>query len=147
MIHYEHIPENFLSVIDNARKVLENDSNIVFAYLFGGLAKGTQKPLSDIDVAVYINSTKDIAIYKMKLFDTLADILRTSEIDLVILNDAPESISGRILQNKKILVDKEPFRRHEYESMTLRKFFDFSIKEKQILYRRYGIDRHTTSSS
>jgi len=62
-----------------------------------------------------------------------------SELDLVILNTAPTSLAGRILQNKRILIDKEPFKRHEYESVTLREFFDFSIKEKSIFLSRYGI--------
>jgi hypothetical protein len=34
---------------------------------------------------------------------------------------------------------KIPILRHEYESLTLRKFFGFAIKERDILQRRYGI--------
>jgi hypothetical protein len=36
-------------------------------------------------------------------------------------------------------VDKEPFVRHLFESRILREFFDFSMKERDILKRRYGI--------
>ena len=43
------------------------------------------------------------------------------------------SVAGRILQNRQILADKEPFRRHIYESVTLREFFDFKIKENAFL--------------
>jgi hypothetical protein len=42
-----------------------------------------------------------------------------------------------ILENKKVVVDREPFLRHHYESLTMREYFDFSIKEKDILYRRF----------
>ncbi|GFP20688.1 hypothetical protein HKBW3S03_02192, partial [Candidatus Hakubella thermalkaliphila] len=40
---------------------------------------------------------------------------------------------------KKLLIDKEPFRRHIYESVTLREFFDFKVKEDAFFARRYGI--------
>jgi len=42
-----------------------------------------------------------------------------------------------ILENKKIIVDKAPFFRNNYESLILRKYFDFAIKEMDILKRRY----------
>jgi hypothetical protein len=57
----------------------------------------------------------------------------------VVLNSAPISFAGRSLQKRKILIDKDPFLRHKYESRILREFFDFTIKEKEILHRRYGI--------
>lgn len=141
MICFEQIPDDIMVYIGKLQQTLKEDDNIVFAYLFGGLAKGVITPLSDVDIAVYINNIKGISEYKMKLFATVCDIVKTSEIDIVILNAAPESIAGRILLNKKLLVDKHPHMRHIYESVTLRKYFDFSIKEKQILFRRYGVGR------
>jgi hypothetical protein len=51
------------------------------------------------------------------------------------------SLAGRILQKRKLLMDKDPFLRHKYESRILREFFDFAIKEKELLDRRYGIGR------
>jgi hypothetical protein len=79
---------------------------------------------------------------KMDYLDTfgkISEILGTGEIDLVILNKAPLSLAGRVLQGRKVLVDKAPFVRHRFESLTLRMFFDFSLKERTILKRRYGI--------
>ena len=144
MIHFEHIPNDILLYIEKLQQALHKDDNVVFAYLFGGLAKGAVSPLSDVDIAIYVNRVEDMVEYKMKLFVMLSEILHTSEIDIVILNTAPESITGRILLNKKLLVDKNPHKRHIYESLTLRKYFDFSIKEKQILFRRYGIGRYSS---
>jgi len=139
MIKYEKLPKNILSRIQNLKNVLLQDDNIVFAYLFGGLTKGEVKDLSDIDIAVYLKDTGNLAGYKLQLFDRLSNALGTSELDLVILNTVSLSIAGRILQNKKLLIDKEPFRRHIYESVTLREFFDFKVKEDAFFARRYGI--------
>jgi hypothetical protein len=61
-----------------------------------------------------------------------------------ILDENPNSplpLKAKIIQNKKVLVDKDPNLRYSFESLTLREYFDFSIKEKAILYRRFGIGR------
>jgi len=141
MIKFERLPANILSRIPEVKSVLVQDDNIVFAYIFGGLAEGKVKPLTDIDISVYLRDTDNLAEYKLQLFNMLADVLGTSELDLIILNTAPISITGRILQNKQILVDKEPPVRHAYESLTLRKFFDFRVKEDALFSMRYGVGR------
>jgi len=41
MIHFEHIPDDILLYIEKLQQALQEDDNVVFAYLFGGLAKGT----------------------------------------------------------------------------------------------------------
>lgn len=98
-------------------------------------------PLSDLDIAVYIRDTSDLAEYKINLFGKIANAIGTSELDLIILNTASTSITGRILQHKQILIDKDPTVRHAYESLTLRKYFDFKVKEEKFFSLRYGIGR------
>jgi len=139
MIKLEKLPSDILARLREAEGVLAQDSNVVFAYLFGGLAKKEIRPLSDVDIAVYLRGTKNLAEYKVNLFDRITDVLGTDELDLVILNTAPISIAGRILQDKRTLVDEEPFLRHRFESLKLREFFDFRIKEEAFFARRYGI--------
>lgn len=141
MIKFERLPADILSRIPDVRRILLNDNNVIFAYLFGGLAEGKVKPLSDIDIAVYLRDSDNLAEYKLNLFDRLTDALRTSELDLIILNIVSLSIAGRILLNKQILVDKDLPIRHSYESLTLRKFFDFRIKEDAFFSMRYGVGR------
>ena len=67
----------------------------------------------------------------------LASFLETDEIDLVVLNRAPLALKMKILENKRVIVDKAPSIRHRYESLTMRQYFDFSVKEKAILNRRF----------
>jgi predicted nucleotidyltransferase len=143
MIRYRPIPENIHQKINSLADIFINDPNIIFAYLFGGLLKDKPNPLSDVDIAVYVKNIKKLDY--LELFGNIADILGTDEIDLVILNTAQLSLAGRVLQNRKILIDKDPFLRHRYESIILREFFDFTLKERDILKRRYGIDRTLNS--
>jgi uncharacterized protein len=139
MIKFEKLPGDILQRLSALNDVLLRDDNVIFAYLFGGLAKGKVMPLSDVDIAVYLSQVEALSEYKMRLFTDITNILGTDEIDLVILNTAPVSISGRVLQNKQVLVDKVPFQRHAFESLTLREFFDFKVKEDLFFKRRYGI--------
>ena len=47
-------------------------------------------------------------------------VYNTDEIDLVILNTAHLPLLMNILRNKKVIVDKEPFARQIFESLTMR---------------------------
>jgi uncharacterized protein len=137
MIQYKKIPEDIHERINALVDFLMEEKNIIFAYLFGGLARERISPLSDVDIAVYVKSITKLDY--LGLFSRVTDILGTDEVDLVVLNRSPESLTGRIIRHRKVLVDKEPFVRHRFESVELRKYFDFSIKEKAILQRRYKI--------
>lgn len=96
-------------------------------------------PLSDVDIAVYLEESRVVQEKKMEILGALIDILKTDEIDLVVLNNASLPLRMRILENKKVVVDRAPFLRHHYESLTMREYFDFSILERAILNRRFLI--------
>lgn len=78
MIKYDKLPRDILSKIPEIKELLLQDDNIVFAYLFGGLAKGEVKSLSDIDLAVYLRETDGLADNKIQLFGKLTDALGTA---------------------------------------------------------------------
>ena len=137
MIKYHKLPPNINQLLPAAGSYLQSHHNVLFAYLFGSLAKGAPAPLSDVDIAVFLKRGDHNAKNKLELLGGLIDVLETDEIDLVILNTAHLPLLMNILRNKKVIVDKEPFARQIFESLTMRKYFDFSIKEAAILQRRY----------
>ena len=137
MVRRDPLPNDILQRLPAATRAMEDDPLVLFAYLFGGLTRGDPKPLSDVDMAVYLREAASAADSKLAIFDVLTDALGTNELDLVILNTAPISLVGRIIQGRKLLVDKEPFCRHRFESAKLREFFDFRIREDAFLERRF----------
>lgn len=141
MIKDKKLPENILNLLPQANDFLENYSKVIFAYLFGSLTKGKVNPLSDIDIALYLKKGTNFAREKMVILKKLIDIFGTEEIDLVILNTAPLTLKARIVSAKKVLVDKDPFLRHSFESLVLREYFDFSKKEEDIFKRRFSLGR------
>ena len=138
MIKQNTLSSDVLSRLSLLEPLLLSENRIIFAYIFGGLATGEQRPLSDVDIAVYLDGCIDKADVKLEIIGRLSDTLKTDEIDLVILNDAPISLVGRILKKKRLLADKQPFLRHSFESLALREFFDFSRMEQDILFRRFA---------
>ena len=100
------------------------------------MAAGKAGPLSDVDIAVYLED-HSLAEKRLQILGGLIDALKTERIDLVVLNGAPLPLRIRILRNKRILSDRAPFLRHAYESVTMRSYLDFSKLEKRILERRF----------
>ena len=137
MIKHSKLPENIEHLLPVAQAYLKSRGDVLFAYIFGSLARGKILPLSDVDISVYLTEDADFVEKKMEILGKLIELLETDEIDLVILNSAPLTLRMKILESKKVIVDNAPFLRHNYESLTMRKYFDFSIIEMAILERRF----------
>ena len=137
MIRFNKLPENILQLLPGAVKYLELHPKVIFSYLFGSLSKGKPSPLSDVDIAIYLKKGDNLAERKLEILGKLIDILETDEIDLVVLNTTDLPLVMGVLNNKKLIVDKDPFARHLFESLMMRKYFDFSIIESAQLKRRY----------
>jgi hypothetical protein len=137
VIKYKRLQKNIESLFPGAWAYLESRPDIVFAYLFGSFGKARPSPLSDVDVAIYLKEFTDIPGKKMEILGALMGLLQTEEVDLVILNHGAIGIRMKVLEQGKVIVDKAPTVRHQYESLTMREYFDFSVKETAILERRF----------
>ncbi|EHQ08348.1 type VII toxin-antitoxin system MntA family adenylyltransferase antitoxin [Leptonema illini] len=111
---------------------------VEFAYLFGSMASGEQNRFSDVDLAVHREEGADVIQQTMDLYDRIGKVFEPVKLDLIILNSAPISLSGRILTKSRLIYDRAPFRRHIYESLTLRMFWDFRIKEDAFFKARFA---------
>jgi hypothetical protein len=118
--------------------VLERHPAVRFAYVFGGAARGELRPLSDVDVAVYLDDAVEPLQTRLDLIGLATRHLGTDEVDLVVLNRAPTALLGRIVQSRRVIVDKDPFLRHRFESLALRMFLDFRIFERRFLDARFA---------
>jgi predicted nucleotidyltransferase len=113
--------------------------DVMLAYVFGSVGREEQNVMSDVDIAVYLEKESDPVDARVRLLGQICRELGTDDIDLVVLNHAPVTLQGRVIRDGEVIVEKTPFYRHALESLVMRKFFDFSIKEKQILEKRFGI--------
>ncbi len=130
------LPADIERRLNTLGQALADHPAIVFAYLFGSAARGKLGPLSDVDVAVYFDLAVDIAHGQLEAMRRVTRHLGTDRVDLVVLNTAPTALAGRILASRRVIVDREPFLRHRYESLAIRKFCDFRVLEHRLLARR-----------
>ena len=103
-----------------------------FAYLFGSVAEGKAGPLSDIDIAVYLDplDLKDL----LPLLHTLCLSLKRDDVDLLVLNRTRNLIlKEEIVRHGKLLYDKDPEARFEFEWKSVHQAIDFREKRKRLL--------------
>jgi predicted nucleotidyltransferase len=132
------LPEDVEQRLATLGIVLGEQAPVRFAYVFGGAGRGELRPLSDIDVAVYLDDTADPVQARLDLVSLVTRHLGTDEVDLVVLNQAPTALLGRIVQTRRVILDKDPFLRHRFESVTLRTFLDFRLFERRLLDARFA---------
>ncbi len=111
-------------------------ADVVFTYLFGSASTGGLTPKSDVDIAIYLAPGADAHRARLAVARAAARQLGSDAVDVVLLNDAPISLAGRVLGGRQVLLDRDPFARHRYESMHARMFQDFRIREHRLLAER-----------
>jgi predicted nucleotidyltransferase len=136
MIRATPLPPDIEQRLPTLAQAFERCPAVVFAYVFGGAAGGRITPLSDVDVAIYLEEAADPIEGRLQAIEAVTAHLGTDEVDLVVLNTAPTALTGRILGTRRVVHDRDPLRRHRFESLALRRFFDFRIFEHRLLARR-----------
>jgi len=127
--------------VEAAKAFLAGERNVKFAYLFGSIAKGNSGPLSDLDLAVYLDGRLDFFTYRLKLMEALAKVLKTENFDLVVLNQASIVLKHEVIGGGIVLKDDRP-RRIMFESRVLREYLDTAyLREVQRVYMRESIKR------
>ncbi len=125
-------------IIKKASGYFSAQKDVIFAYLFGSYAKDNAIAMSDIDIAVFPAHQILKADTRLEITYALSKALETDRLDLVFIDTAPISLAFRVLQNNVLLLDRDPTRRHHFESLIMRKYFDFSQLETRILERRFA---------
>ena len=126
--------------VEDIKKALsslfENDGRILFAYLFGSVVKGEVTPLSDVDIAVYLNEAGPESSFDIKL-SLHADLCRTlkrNEVYLVLLNTlANKMLVEDIVRYGLLIYDSDSDRRENFEVMSLHQAIDFKTQRLAVM--------------
>jgi predicted nucleotidyltransferase len=105
--------EPFEAVIAEAVAVLRREG-ARFAYLHGSRAAGQHRAGSDIDVAAYFGGQPPSSF----------DVLLPPRIDLLILDDAPLELAGRVALGGQLLFEDDRAARVRWEAMTRKIYSD-----------------------
>lgn len=108
---------------ERAGKALR-EAGVVAAYVFGSRATGTHRGTSDLDVAVLVDRGLGL-LERERLVARLADALGVPDVDLVILDEAPLELRGRVVQEGRLIFRDDDARRVDFEVRTRSEYFDF----------------------
>lgn len=93
-----------------------------FALLHGSRAKGSARASSDIDVAAHFGGAKP-DVWRVDL---------PPHVDLVVLEDAPLELAGRIALHGILLFDDDPPLRVEWQATTRLVYLDEEHLQRQL---------------
>lgn len=100
---------------------------VVSALLFGSHATGKAGPLSDVDVAVWLDPALQSAErhnVALELIGAAASALGTDEVQIVVLNDATPLLRHRAMRDGIRLVDRDRATRVTLEARALLEYLD-----------------------
>lgn len=115
--------------VENIIKVLSEESDILFVFLFGSYAKGIQDEKSDIDIAVYLRDEsilERVPLYPSRLAIKIERALdKKKTVDVRILNGSTLRFRSQVLRFGKLLHSKDEKKRIEFETSSLLQYYDF----------------------
>ena len=108
---------------------------VLFAYLIGSYGSRDEGPLSDVDIATYLDldSSADGLNHKLSLYSELSRALRRNDIDVVLLNICENALLlYSILTESTLIYDTDPEARMLFEQRTLHAAIDFKQQREAI---------------
>lgn len=101
--------------------------HVVAGMLFGSQAAGAAGPLSDVDIAVWLDPElprEKLSSLRSELALAAIEALGTDEVDVVVLNEAPPLLRHRAMKGATRLFDRDPRARVRLETAALLDYFD-----------------------
>jgi predicted nucleotidyltransferase len=95
-------------------------------YLHGSHARGTQGPLSDLDLAVLFapGAARDVSALSA-VVATLEDVSGRDDVDLVVLDSAGALIKDRVVRGGRLLFARSEVERIRFEAAAIKEALDF----------------------
>jgi hypothetical protein len=113
---------------------------VKFAYLFGSEASGATGPLSDLDLAVYLDGRMNSFVAGLRLSEALAKALKSEKFDLVVLNSAALVLKHEVIKNG-IVLKEDRSRRILFETRVLQEYLDSAyLRSVHYRYMRQQIE-------
>lgn len=115
--------------------LFSKEPDVVAAYLYGSQARGRAGPLSDVDLAVWLDPALDRhQRWKtmIELMGSAGECLDTNEVQVVVLNTAPPLLVDRALRHGIRLADNAPTKRIRLETRAALDFLDLEPLRKRL---------------
>jgi uncharacterized protein len=105
--------------------IVSAQAQVRLVYLFGSQAGGEIGPLSDLDLGVLLARDAPAARIRAQLAHLLSVASGGNSVDLIILNQAPIELAYVVIAQGKILYQRDPAERVEYEADVMSRYGDY----------------------
>jgi hypothetical protein len=122
-------PDSIASLV----RVLDSRAEVLEAYVFGSVARGDTHGTSDIDVAVYIDPklSPDAPYgYPADLATAIGSALGRSDVDVVVLNEAPPLLYHRVISQGERLLSRNLRATTTREGYALSRYCDYLPQQR-----------------
>ncbi len=111
--------------------IFEQYEEILTVYIFGSFISA--RYFSDIDIGIIaaMDLSKPLE-FELELENRLEKVIKFP-VDVRILNQAPISFAQNVFRTGRIIIDKNPNMRADFEGRILKQYFDFSPFQKRYL--------------
>lgn len=134
---------DFASIARAVVRCVSGRREIQAAYVFGSVAAGRTRADSDVDIAVLVDRRVRPAhtwAFRVKLMGDLGSALHRSDVEVVILNEAPPLLAHRILSQGKLVFERSASARVEFQVRTASRYFDLiPMFETHIRYLKESV--------
>jgi len=125
-----------VAIDQNELENLFSQYPVIVAYLYGSVARNESGPLSDVDMAILLEDTlskQERFDLRLRLTVELVSRLKMSQVDLIVLNDAPVYLQFEVIKANQVLYCRDEIARIRYEAKTMSFYLD----------RKYYDERHS----
>lgn len=128
-----------MNIIDQIKlyipEIISQFPCIQVMYLFGSYASNSEKPDSDVDIAIFADQTAT-EMTDLELGALLEEKLQ-KPVDVVIMQKVSPIVQFEVLDNKIRIYEKDPEIRAKLECLAVRFFYDACyVQEQRAKYRR-----------
>ncbi|MCK4824390.1 hypothetical protein KA005_52040 [bacterium] len=112
-------------------QLFQQYDEILTVYIFGSFI--SERSFSDIDIGIItaMDLSKPLD-FELKLENRLEKLIKYP-VDVRILNRAPISFSQNVFRAGRLIIDKNPNMRSDFEGRILKQYFDFSPFQQRYL--------------
>lgn len=117
---------NKIKIQNSFKSILEKDDNVIFALLFGSMARNDMRYGSDIDIAIYFNDSQTLyAIGNLCLKLEEAFNYKTDLVELNKLDKNNPVLAYSIVSEGIIIINKDIKIFNGYKKSVLLQYLDF----------------------
>jgi predicted nucleotidyltransferase len=111
--------------IEGLKAALNAGPPLRFAMLFGSAAKGTMRPDSDVDIAIF-PIDPDLALGVELTLQADLNRVCGRDVDLVRLDQASTIVRWQVIRNGRLLIEPVPFSAARFTAVAAADYLDFA---------------------